>query len=314
MNEELIQKALSSNNKAKITETLFALERNGDLSHLKIIMAQSKRFEEKDLKQYCYKAASSIIKRGLINDYTKFDEHMRKSLLDILQTIDPQVVKNFSEELKSENDLKRLNVVKVLGLLGKDSRIKDVVKTVSKDKSEKVRATAISLMRYMPEMVSVEVLLGLMKDKDKRVVANCIEVIEALLCEKFISSLQEFKKDENNRIRANALKALWKTGINEDGVYRGLNQMINDKDNHLMRASACWVIGECATQDDDVFIDLLVKCLDDKEKLVRENMIKALLKIGGKAKDQYLDMIDPDELETMRKIMAGIKPGKRVEL
>ncbi len=304
MNEELIQKNLAARDSKSVEAALRFLEKSGNLSHIKIIMDKLQGLEDKYLKSLAAKAAAAIIRRNLTENYGDLNAKMRGSLAQILKTLDPAVIDNIALGLQSTNQDIRFNAIRVLGLMGKNPKVKDLLKNLITDRNEMVRATSISLLKEMMENADVQLIATLLNDKDNRVVANCIECIESLNHDRLSPLLLRFKSHSNNRIRANALKALWK--LNYCDVFPDIKSMCENRSDFLMRASACWVIGECAKNSDFRFVELLSSLNKDEEKLVRQNVLKAQFKIGGEdLLRKMVDEADPKEILEAKKLLDG---------
>ncbi|MBF0432086.1 MAG: hypothetical protein HQK83_12450 [Fibrobacteria bacterium] len=285
MNDKTINDLLLSKNKQNILQALSYLEHSGSITHIRTILKLLKTVQEPEIKQACIKAASHNIRHNLLENYSEMNQKTRRGLVQILKALDPQIVNSISHDLKSKDDDKRFNAIRILSLMGRNPQVKKVLKDLITDRNEMVRATAVSLLKNLPESVDANLLSVLLKDNDPRVVANTIEVIEALQQSRLAKLLINFKSHINNRIRGNAIKALWSLG--QSDIFESLKLMLDDHENFLMRASGCWVIGEKADDSDFNYLELLSTCARDEERLVRENVIKAQIKIGGDAVDIY---------------------------
>ena len=166
-----------------------------------------------------------------------------------------------------------------------------------KDKDMKVRATAVHLLGKVVQGKDMTLVVALLNDKDVRVRANTIEALEDIKNPAAVGLIQRFRKDPSNRIRGNALKALWNLGYKE--IMDDLKNMLASEQG-LLRASGAWVIGEVG-KDNREMVDLLASCAQDEDKLVRENVIKAQLKIGGSIAEKYLKFLcDEEEVESAK--------------
>ncbi len=304
MNEQMVNDFLSSKDEKKKLHAVVFLEKKGNLTHIRHLMELIKEAIDPYLKRSACHSVAAIIRRNLIRNYSGMTNKMRRQLVSILKKLDSQVVITLAEDLKSTNEDVRFNAVRVLALIGDHPQIRTVIKNLVTDKNELVRATAVSLLSKMTNSVDMELLSTILKDDDKRVVSNCIEVIEAMDQPRFIPLLLKLKHHSVNRTRGNVVKALWKMGHNSKEVFEMLTEMVSDNENFLMRATACWVIGECANDCDFEFLELLASCANDPEKLVRENVIKAQIKIGGDAIEVYQKKLsNPKEVEEIKKLL-----------
>ncbi len=304
MNEELIQSNLSSMDPKKNMAAILFIQKRGNLTHLRMVLDAVKKSNDASIKKAAIQVATQLIKVNLLEHFSEISSKIREGLATILKSLDPRIIDSIALDLKSPDESLRFGAIRVLGLLGQNPRIRALLKELLLDRNQMVRATAVSLMKSVAENLDINEIAPLLKDKDTRVVANCIEAIEAMGSARLIQVLLRFKSHINNRIRGNAIKALWNLGHKD--VLSDLKNMIENRENFLMRATACWVIGEVGTDTDYDFLELLASVASDEEKLVRENVIKAQLKIGGDAVEMYLKTLsDPQEVEEVKKLMAG---------
>jgi HEAT repeat protein len=284
MNEEILNKYLTGGNDWELLSAVRVLEKNGNLSHLKRLLDATKLTSDPYIIRLAGQAAATIIRRNLVAHFDTLDETTRTGLVKLLAKIDPYVINSVAGDLESRDNSVRLNTVRMLGLMGANPAIATLLKTMVRDRHEKVRATAVSVIKSMPDAIETPVLATLLRDEDPRVVANTVELIGSMGQPKLIPLLLHFEDHENNRIRGNAIKALW--GLGEPTARDAVRRMLADP-RPAMRASACWVIGEAATPDDPDILDLLRQAADDPDELVRANVVKAQVKIGGG--DQFVD-------------------------
>jgi HEAT repeat protein len=304
LNETIINTYLKSWDKAKRDNAVMFLEKHGNLTHIRTLMKVIKTTQDKNLKKQVALASARIIKRNLLNHYSEISVKMRRQLVEILKKLDPHVLESIAQDLNSKNENIRFSAIRILALMGKNPYLRVLISRLLTDSNQLVRATAVSLLKNMPENADMPVLSALLKDKDNRVVANCIEVIDSMKKKRLVPLLEKFKAHPHNRIRANALKALWSLGYDKGDILAQLKRMLKNKENFLLRASACWVIGECAQDMDLKFLELLHSHARDCEKLVRENVIKAQFKIGGEAIEVYQkNLSNPKEVEEIRKLL-----------
>jgi len=277
MNEEMLNGYLTSGDDRLLLSAIRYLDKNGSLSHLKAVLDTTKLTLDPYIVRLARQASTNIIRRNLLAHYEELDHTTRSGLVNLLTNLDPQVVNSIGVDLSSKDDSIRFNAVRILGLMGANPAIGQLLKDVVKDRDDKVRATAVSVIKWMPDSVDTPVLAGLLRDADTRVVANTIELIDLMSQPRLVPLLLRFEDHDNNRIRANALRALWRMG--EPSARVSVRRMIEDGTSHLMRASGCWVAGECCTPEDTDILEVLEGCADDPEALVRDNAARALAKV-----------------------------------
>ena len=281
MNEEMLNSYLTSGDDRLLLSAIRYLDKNGSLSHLKSVLDTTKLTLDPYIVKLARQASTNIIRRNLLAHYEELDHTTRAGLARLLTSLDPHVVNLLGVDLSAKEDAIRFNAVRILGLMGANPAIANLLKEVLRDKDQKVRATAVSVIKSMKETVDVPVLASLLKDEDTRVVANTIELIDAMSQPRLVALLLRFEDHENNRIRANALKALWRMG--EPTARPSVKRMMADPASRLMRASGCWVVGECATREDTDVLAILDRCAEDPETLVRDNAVRAQVKVRGGA-------------------------------
>lgn len=281
MNEEMLSSYLTSGDDRLLMSAIRYLDRNGTLDHLKSVLDTTKLTLDPYLVKLAVQAAGNIIRRNLLAHFGELDATTRVGLARLLANLDPQVVSSIGVDLSAKDEAIRLNAVRILGLMGANPAIATLLKDLLRDKDDRVRATAVSVIRSMPDAVDTPVLAALLRDGDARVVANTIELIDAMAQPRLVPLLLRFEDHESNRIRANALKALWR--MNEPSARASVRRMLEDGENPLMRASGCWVVGECASRADEDVLALLQVCAGDPDPRVRDNAEKARIKITGGA-------------------------------
>lgn len=259
-------------------ETLEELRLTGTLKDLRGILALAKESADGCVKQAAHLAASAIIRRSLIDHYDALAPNVREGLVAILKAIDPRCARSVIEEMNRLEGDQRIRAIYVLGLMGCQDSTKDALAQLTCNPSVHVRATAVTVLKQMISEGDAALIIPLLKDQDDRVVANTIEVL-AEIGDRLIPLIIRFISHPNNRVRGNALKATWQSRRKD--VHRVLKQMVEDGEHPLMRATACWVIGECATHLDRHFTCLLHHCRNDPEDQVRENAERALTRIEG---------------------------------
>ena len=302
MNDAELKTCLDSSDPQMNQTGLDYLEKSGELAQLQLLLNFVKSSANADLKKKGIQVGARLIRGNLIAHYQEIKPKMRKSLTQLLGTLDPRIVDSIAEDLKSENEDTRFHAICILGLMGKNPRTRELLETMVGDRNVKVRATAISLMKALIDRKDMKLITSMLRDDDNRVVANVIEVLESTNIPQMVPVVTKYKNHANNRVRANALKALYRLG--NLNIYKPLQEMIENKDDHLMRTSACWVIGELFKESDFEYLGLLESCLQDKEKLVRENAIKAFLKIGGNTYQRLSEIANQSEIQEVRRFLG----------
>ncbi|MBF0432085.1 MAG: HEAT repeat domain-containing protein [Fibrobacteria bacterium] len=303
MDTHTIRNYLNSAEAKKRQKALDYLNESGNITHLNILIDKIQTCDSNEPRKDVLLTICTIIKNNLMVNYDQINKDLRKGLVKILEFLDPEILEILITDLKSKDDNIRFHALQILSLLGKNNRVIIILRDLVHDKNELVRATVVSLLKETPKKIDAELLKSLLNDSNKRVKANTIEIIEAMGQTGLIKVLEVFLKSQNNRIRANALKALWKLGYAK--IQHEIDNMLSDQENFLMRASACWVIGECATESDHEYLEILSQFIHDEETLVKENAIKAQIKIGGTSIKSLLKHIsDPKEAKRIQLIMS----------
>lgn len=299
MNLQIAKSLIASDDPADVTRGLAFMQSDGSLAELQAVMAHIKS-PQPIVQKTAIDATAGIILRNLIQYFSNIQTNVRESLAKLLQKLDPNVINRIAKELYSDNEDVRLRALQVLGMLGKGSKVLQALSEMVKDRDKKVRATAIHLLGKAVQGKDMSMVLALLNDEDQRVRANTIEAVEEIGNPNAVGLLQRFRKDKSNRIRGNALKALWNLG--QKDIMDDLKEMLNSE-NYLDRASAAWVMGETG-KDNREMIDILASYAQDSNKLVRENVIKAQIKIGGDIAEKYLQYLcEEEEVEDARKAL-----------
>lgn len=299
MEDQSIKMLLQSSNPQSVLKGLSTFGEKGTFADLQNVLSFTKS-EDPAIRKAANDSAADMILNNMIQHLTQLEPLVRERLGKLLQNLNSDVIERIGKELYSDDEERRLKSLKVLGLLGRNEKIKQIMAKMVKHKDIKMRATAVRLMGKIIEDKDMTPILSLLSDKDIRVRANTIEALEDVANPNAIGLLHRFKKDPSNRIRGNAIKTLWKLGHKD--ILDDLKEMFASK-NHLMRASAAWVIGEVGKGNNDL-VNLLAAYSQDSNKLVRENVIKAELKIGGSLADKYLQYLsEKEEIEDVKKSM-----------
>ncbi len=308
MEKTTLHRQIEAADEGTLQRLFTELERSGNLTHIKPILSRITTLTDKELKKAGVTAAARILKRDLVNNYSELDIAIRQDLTTVLKKLDPSISYSLAAMLGSPDQNIRFNALLVLKHTGGDRHITTIVKNLLNDNNHKIRATAVSILKDLSGFTDNDnrIIAKLLNDKNERVVANMIEAISETADQRLLSLILRFKSHPNNRIRGNTLKALWFTG--RQNVNQNLDKMINDKINPAMRATACWVIGECATKTDYYHVHLLESCIDGPEEIVRKNAIKALLKINSpKAQEMLQAKTQPEEIEKIQQALNAAK-------
>jgi HEAT repeat protein len=305
LTEKEFTEIIQANNEARITASLQKAQEEGTLVLLKPMIVLMKH-ENKNIARQALISSASLIKTQLVASWGSIEKSVKDSLAALLKKLNPAVVEHISKDLYSENEEKRLRVLQVLGLMGQDEKIKQVVSKMLTDPDERMRATAISLLKNMALDKDITLIYRVLHDPDPRVRANCVETLESINNPNVVGTLLPMRTDKNNRVRGNVLKALFNLG--HRNIIGDIKAMLED-DNRLMRATAGWVLGEVGQSGDDIFMTIIGEYGLDRDQLARINMIKACIKINNLiAQACCKHMFEPDEvnkaaaeLERMRK-------------
>jgi len=201
----------------RIAETLSVLgkyKRNPSLANLKDIIPFTTHAFNK-VKQSAIDAATVTIKTALFDSYHDINEDIRKSLVDLMAKIRPDIISTLRNEIYSPNIFKRVRSIQILGLISKKGEVREYLKEMIRDSDEKVRATVIRSLGEMIEKSEANILITLLNDFDDRVRANTIEALEHVGNQNLVGIIARYRNDSHNRIRANAIKALWKLGYKD---------------------------------------------------------------------------------------------------
>lgn len=261
---------------------------DGKLSDLQDVLRLLKHINE-EVRKAATHAASSIIRENLINRYHDLDPSVREKLGILLESLDPRVIDDISNDLYCDSNERRLRAIQILGLLKKNPRIRDILVNLVKDHDEKIRATAINLLGKVVGPNDQELILSLLNDKDKRVRANTIEALESLGNKRMVPVLLRFRRDSNNRIKANILKALYNLGYLE--IESDLLEMLASPSD-FMKASALWVITQIKITTRKIEDATGYAFLSENEMVLRNarNALTALQTPRAKGYLEYLDL------------------------
>ena len=271
MDIEIARKAVASDKPEEVIAALKYLGAEGALTDLQAVLGRLKN-ENQAIQKTSISAATSLIKRNLIQHFNDLKPDVRSKLSAIMESLHPRIIEEISKDIYCDDDNTRLRAVQILGLLRKNPKVRDVLADLVKDRNEKIRATAINLLGKLVGPHEQQIILSLLSDSDKRVRANTVEALESLGNKRLIPILLRFRKDPSNRIRGNVIKALYNLG-NKD-VAEDLEQMIGSDDD-FMKASGLWVVSQIGLHSAKIE-ESAGQCMISDSEMVLINAIKAL--------------------------------------
>ncbi len=254
-----------------------------NLAVLEDILLIFKDSTDEKLYTAAARAGAFLIVKHLINYFDVYEKKIRIGLVKIFQSLEINPKDYLDDYIFAKNPNTRFNLARILLLLKDGQLIHAHFMNLLNDKNEKVRATAVSFLKFIPKRKCESILESKLADPDERVIANCIEVIEKYADPEYEQTLIEFSHHGNNRIRANAIKAKWTLGYGDP--LSELQKMLQVHHDPWMRSSACWVLGECADEHNTQAIRLLSDGLYDDDPNVRRNAITACDKLGIEANE-----------------------------
>lgn len=281
---------LHDSNNYTVLTALRVLAKCGKLSDLQPVLALLKS-DNAQLKVASVQASSALIKENLITHFHELEQVVREKLVLLLQSLDPSVVNEISNDLYSESDERRLRAVQILGLLKQNPQLREILAKLIHNRDVKIRATAVTLLGKAIGPNDHDLILSLLNDKDLRVRANTIEALESLNNKRLVPILLRFRKDMNNRIRGNVIKALFNLGHSE--IEPDLIDMLNSS-NHLMQASAIWVVSKITFFSKSVE-DAVAFCLLSDHEVVHVNAKKTLQHLNSTRAQGYLRYLEKAE-------------------
>jgi HEAT repeat protein len=290
MNIESARKNLASQNSDNIIAGLKVLCEEGKLSDLQSVMNLVKHANQL-VKKAAAEATCSIIRENLIVHFNNLEAGVREKLGIIMQSLDPYIVDQLSEDLYGDDEERRLRAVQILGLLKKNPKMRDVLAKLVQDRDVKVKATAVNLLGKVVGPNDQEIILSLLNDEDKRVKANTIEALESLGNKRMVPILLRLRFDANNRIRGNVLKALYNLGFTE--IESDLKEMICST-NNFMKASGLWVVSQIKLATREIE-DGAGSCLLSDNEMVLTNALKALTAINTPRAVGYMRYLNENQ-------------------
>lgn len=282
----------------QVLAKLHQLEREPNLTNLKEIVPHTSS-SNAQVRELSILVATLTIKAALFESYHEMDESVRKGLVNLLIKINPDVVFAMRQEIYSADIFKRVRAIQILGLVGNKRYVEQYLVQMIRDSDEKVRATVIRTLGELISKSEANILIVLLNDMDDRVRANTIEALEKLGNKNLIGILSRYRGDPNNRIRANALKALWTLGYKD--IKAPLEEMVASSAEN-MRASAAWLLGEVG-KNDPSFLELIKRIKYSDSALVKNNVIRALLKMDPSFAQIYLtSLFDDSEIRDVKEM------------
>jgi HEAT repeat protein len=286
---------LHDSNTDTVLAALRILGKCGKLADLQPVLALVKS-SIPSLQIASVQASSALIKENLITHFHELDQAVREKLGILLHSLDPSVVNEISNDLYSESDERRLRAVQILGLLKKNPQLREILAKLIHNRDVKIRATAVNLLGKAIGPNDHDLILSLLNDKDLRVRANTIEALECLNNKRLVPILLRFRKDTNNRIRGNVIKALFNLGHSE--IESDLIDMLNSS-NHLMQASAIWVVSKIKFFSKSVE-DAVAFCLLSDHEVVNVNARKTLQHLKSPRAEGYLRYLVENQIPSVK--------------
>ncbi|MBI3038267.1 HEAT repeat domain-containing protein [bacterium] len=245
-----------------------------------------------ELRGYALNEIAKITQKRYISNYRLLPLNIKKLAGSAILKLDSTFVDHLIEELKSLDPDSRLRAALIMENLKFGTQAQDALLMGMKDPSSKVRAAIVKTLGVLGNKALFKHLIGFFNDPDERVRANTIEAIKHLGHEQAVQVLSPFLKDPNNRVRANAALAVWQLG--KVKILPIIHSMLSM--NHLMRASALWVLGVINSETN---IPIILRYFKDKDDTVRLNAIKAISKI---------------HLETLRTLIPALRKDPNPEI
>ncbi len=296
IDETYLLTEVNSNDQARQIKAIRESAEKGSISLIKSLIPLC-RHTNRNVAREAVIGSANLIRRQLIESWADIDKGVKDSLATILKRLDPAVIDHLAIGLKSTDDDIRLRSLQTLGLLGQDDKIKQVVAEMLTDNDVRMRATAVSVLKEMLGGRDISLVYRVLHDPDPRVRANGVEALEAADNKTAVPTLMSLKRDPNNRVRGNVLKTLYLMGIKN--IADDVREMAEHK-NHLMRATAFWVVGEaCKKGHEEWMVDIIGELGLDREPLVRQNAIKSLIKTNSPFSKQLCQFLfDGSEIKT----------------
>jgi vesicle coat complex subunit len=296
IDEQTFNAEIASNEEPRQIKAIKTVAEKGSISLIKALIPVL-RHPNRNVAREAVIGSANLIRRQLVEAWSDIDKGVKDGLATLLKRLDPIVIDHIAAGLKSDDEDVRLRSLQVLGLLGQSDKIKQVVSEMLTDNDEKMRATAVSVLKEMLGGRDLSLIYRVLHDPDPRVRANSVEALEIAGNKTVVPTLTSLRRDPNNRVRGNVLKALYLLGFKK--IDTDIREMVEHK-NHLMRATAFWVLGEISRGGaEDWMTDVAGEYGFDRHSLVRQNAIKTLIKINSDFSKQLCKfMFDPQEIKT----------------
>lgn len=266
-----IDKNLTSNVPGNIIAALDFLAGSGTLKDLSKVMAFCKH-RDPGVKAKAVHSTVSIARKQLVQDFNSFSEGERAKLTTLVETFNPQVIKDFAIEISQSTGQQQLNAIRALALLKNPVLVKRILIALLGKNDVKIKATVVKILGELINDTEQSLLLDLINNPDDRVRANVVEAIEKMRNPKLKPYLQRTKFDKNNRIRANTIKALHTLG--DKSTLQDTRDMLTSNDEK-MRASAAWLISQTSIESEEI-AQICIELTNDSNEIVKVNAIKAL--------------------------------------
>jgi len=306
MDEKVFLEIIQTNDEAQIISGLRAAEEKGTIALIKSMIPLLKNPNRLIARQALVSSAN-LIQKQLVASWETIEKNVKDGLVSLLKKLNPAIIDHIAKDLYSENEEHRLRTLQVLGLLGADDKIKQVVSEMLTDQDEKMRATAVSVLKDMLGTRDVSLIYRVLHDPDPRVRANGVEALEAAGNRTVVPTLTSLRKDPNNRVRGNVLKALYNMGFKK--IEGDIKEMLEHK-SKLMRATGGWLLGELGVSKEELFFNFAGEYGLDRDSLVRQNMIKALVRIDTEISKKVCKyMFESDEI---RKALTDMERMKKI--
>lgn len=284
-----IEQNLSSNVPGNIISALDFLAGSGTIKDLSKVMAFCKH-RDPGVKAKAVHATVSIARKQLVQDFNAFNDSERAKLTTLVETFNPQVIKDFAIEISQSSGQQQLNAIRALALLKNPALVKRILIALLGKNDVKIKATVVKILGELINDTEQSLLLDLINNPDDRVRANVVEAIEKMRNPKLKPYLQRTKFDKNNRIRANTLKALYTLG--DKSTLQDTRDMLTSSDEK-MRASAAWLVSQIKIETEEIS-QICINLADDPNEIVKNNAIKALKSFKLESAKEKLKRIEKE--------------------
>ncbi len=217
--------------------------------------------------------------------------------VNVIRKFTPDYIEETNLKLFKKEPSEVIDAIFFLKSFVNENEAKKILLNCAKNPNHKVRATAVLHMGLIASRKNTSMLSKFLSDMDNRTKANTIEVFEQLGNKNFTPIIMRFKGDSNNRVRANTLKALYNLGKYD--IYYDLKEMLLHE-NYLMRTSAVWVIGEIGLKAKN-YLELLKHVVEDQNKLLCDNLLIVLKKVGTIPELEFIRVKMKDQLKEVLK-------------